>query len=437
MIPQLEVVAARAARLAPPPHAVASLAADLRRELGADRVSTVESARRAASNDYAHLSPVLSAVLPAKAADVVVYPRSAEELRAAVALAYEHAVPIVPRGKGTGNYGQAVPLAAGLVIDLSGMDSVLEMGEGWIRAEAGTSFVALEAAAKRVGQEVAMLPTTVGSTIGGFLAGGAGGMGSIEHGWLWEGFALTLDVVTPMGPLTLHGAQCVPYLHAYGVNGIIAVATVRLAPLRSRTAVMASYESFEAAVHTGQRLLERRPAPRLVSIDDPGLAALYPLPTEGRYSLRAAVDDSAVDDFRAAVEADGGRVDSVDPDGIGYLSTLAFNHVTLRARKVRPDLCHLQVGGDVLVRDPDAVRSVLPGSLLHLDGFRHGFGGLLLSSFQDTRTLYDGIDQLREMGVFVVDPHTWMLGGQALPAIRETAVTNDPKGLLNPGKLPA
>ncbi len=437
MIPELDLVAARAALLAPPPHAAAALAADLRGALGSDRVSTVESARRAASADYAHMSPVLSAVLPSRAADVVVYPHSADELRSAVALAYEHSVPIVPRGKGTGNYGQAIPLAAGMVVDLSGMDSVLEMGEGWIRAEAGTSFVALEAAAKRVGQEVAMLPTTVGSTIGGFLAGGAGGMGSIEHGWLWEGFAVTLDVVTPTGSLTLHGAQCVPYLHAYGVNGIIAVATVRLAPLRDRVAVMASYESFEAAVHTGQWLLSGKPAPRLVSLDDPGLAALYPLAPVDRYSLRTTVDAASVDAVRERVEADGGRVESVDPDGIGYLSTLAFNHVTLRARKARPDLCHLQVGGDILVKDPDAVRSVLPGSLLHLDGLRHGFGGLLLSSFRDTRTLYEGIARLREMGVFVVDPHTWLLGGPALPAIRETAAANDPKGLLNPGKLPA
>ena len=55
-----------------------------------------------------------------------------------------------------------------------------------------------------------------------FLAGGAGGMGSIEHGFLWDGFVLSLDIVTcPPGDSlsTVHGRRCLPYLHAYGVTG--------------------------------------------------------------------------------------------------------------------------------------------------------------------------------------------------------------------------
>jgi FAD/FMN-containing dehydrogenase len=414
-----------------------TLAARLRDRLGSDRVSVEVAARRAASADYAFLSPVLAGALPTSFADVVAYPRSMDELTAAVELAVCLDVPIVPRGKGTGNYGQAVPLAAGLVIDMSGMDSVLSLGDGWIRAEAGATFVALEAAARRAGQELAMVPTTIGSTIGGFLAGGAGGIGSIEHGWLWDGFVAELAVVTPAGMVSVRGQQCLPYLHAYGVTGIIAAVTVKLAPWRERVGVVVSYDTFDAAVAAGKSLLALESAPRMVSIDDPSLVALYAaqewLP-HGRYSLRALVDHG----FEASsLASGGGRVELVSQEATGHLCTLAFNHVTLRAKKVRPELCHLQVGGAALVGSADAVRSALPGGLLHLDGLsRQGFGGLLLSEFRDTATLYEGIARLRALGVTVVDPHTWLLGGPALPDIRATAQANDPKGLLNPGKLP-
>jgi FAD/FMN-containing dehydrogenase len=280
-----------------------------------------------------------------------------------------------------------------------------------------------------------MLPTTVGSTIGGFLAGGAGGVGSIEHGFLWDGFVLSLDIVTPQGVLRVREAECLPYLHAYGVTGIISSATVGLAPARERVGVMASFESFAAAARAGLALLAEQAAPRMVSIDDPELVALYPADPAmppGCYSLRAVVDKG----FDTGALAQG-RVEKVAEEVIPYLSTLAFNHVTLRAKKVREDLCHLQVGGEVLVSGADAVRAVLPESMLHLDGLsRNGFGGLLLSSYRDVSTLYDGIARLRDLGVFVVDPHTWLLGGPALETLRATAQANDPKGLLNPGKLP-
>lgn len=453
--PELAAIAASADRRAPGPAALAAFLGDLTGALHPDRVSTLEAVRLAASRDGAYLSPLLSAVLPDRTADVVARPADTGELLTAVRIAYAHGVPIVARGRGTGNYGQAVPLAGGLVVDLTGMDRVLEVGDGWIRAEAGATFVALEAAARQHGQEIAMLPTTVGSTLGGFLGGGAGGLGSIEHGWLWDGFVLAVDVVTgPPGdaPRQVHGRGCLPYLHAYGVTGIIATATVRLAPARRRTAVLASFPAgdWAGATRAGQQLLRLDLPPRLVSLDDAALIETYPadpaLPS-GRISLRAVVDVATVPEVTAAVSVHGGRVESVAADAVGYVSTLAFNHVTLRARKARPDLCHLQVGGEPLVADPDAVRACLPGAMLHLDGLRthldpvdprrgRGFGGLLLSEFRGAATLYDGVDRLRELGVHVIDPHTWELGGPALPGIRAAATANDPLGLLNPGKLP-
>ena len=450
--PALLEAAASAALRAASPEQVAALNRDLVEALGPGGVSTVEAARRAASTDFAHMSPILTAALPDRPADLVAYPTTAEEVVTAVRLAHLHRVPVTPRGRGTGNYGQAVPLAGGLVLDLTRCARVLQAGDGWLRADAGTSFVELEAAARAVGQELAMFPTTVGSSLGGFLAGGAGGVGSVANGWLWDGYVVSLEVVTcpPARLLTVHGGQCRPYLHAYGVTGIIAAATVRLVAARDWVAVLASFPDYEAATEAGLAVLRHEPAPRLISIDDPALVATYPpdpaMPPD-RVSLRAVIDSTDSTSTRKAVEAVGGRVEDVRPDGAGYLTTFAFNHVTLRALRARPELCHLQVSGEALLTRPDEVRAALPGAMLHLDGLRayldpadpaagRGFGGLLLSEFRDAETLYRGIDRLTALGVHVVDPHTWLLGGPALPAIAEAAARNDPDGLLNPGKLP-
>ena len=451
--PPLNEAARHAADRAASPASVDALAAGVVEALGSANVSTVEAARRAASTDFAHLSPLLPEVLPAQPADIVALPRTVDEIVTAVRLAYQHRVPITPRGQGTGNYGQAVPLARGLVIDLTRCDRVLEVGDGWIRAEAGATFVVLEAAARRHGQEIAMLPTTVGSTIGGFLAGGAGGVGSIEHGWLWDGFALALDVVTcppDGGPRTVLAADCLPYLHAYGVTGIIVTATLRLAPARDRVAVLASFPAWAEAAGCGLELLHLEPPPRLVSVDEPDLVATYPadeaMPA-GRHSLRAIVDTNTLGLVRDIVSKHSGRVEAVRPKGMAYVTSLGFNHVTLRARKARANLCHLQVSGEALVTRADEVRAALPGAMLHLDGLRtyvdpvdpvrgRQFGGLLLSPFRDAATLYAGIGRLQQLGVHVLDPHTWLLGGPGLPTIQATAAANDPVGLLNPGKLP-
>lgn len=451
--PPLRRAVASAARRAPDLAAVTALAADLASVLGPEHVSTVEAVRRAASTDFAHLSPLLPSVLPARIADIVVFPRSVDEITAALRLAHRYGVPVTPRGLGTGSYGQAVPLAAGLVVDLTRCRRVLDVGEGRVRAEAGARFVDLQAAARRHGQEVAMMPTTVGSTIGGFLAGGAGGVGSVEHGWLWDGFVLALDVVTcPPGqaPRSVRGASCLPYLHAYGVTGVIATATVRLGPARDWVAMLASFpgDGWAGAVEAGRALLRADPPPRLVSLDEAELVATYPadpaMPA-GRHSLRAVV--STMDNVGTLVSAHSGRVEAVRPTGAGYLTSLAFNHVTLRARRARPELCHLQVSGDALVTHTDDVKAAMPGAVLHLDGMRtifdpgeptrgRGFGGLLLAPFRDAVTLYAGITRLEQLGVHVVDPHTWLLSGPSLHRIRAAAATNDPDALLNPGKLP-
>jgi FAD/FMN-containing dehydrogenase len=430
-----------------PPDAatVRALADDLEKRLGSDAVSVDEAVRRAASTDWAFMSPILSARLPAGLADIVVTPRDIDGIRQAVALARRHRVPITARGKGTGNYGQAIPLCNGLVIDLERCEAVLEVGDGWMRTQPGAKFVVLEQLARRHGQELIQVPSTVGSTVAGYVAGGSGGAGSIETGWNWEGFVRALDVVPctdDAQPVHLEGDDTRPLVHAYGTTGVIGEVTVALVPARTWTALFASFAHTADAIAAGLTIMAMERKPRLVSVDEPAVVAEFapdPAIPAGRASLRAIVEEAVVGDVERVVADAAGTVEAVRPKAPGYLTSLSFNHVTHRVLKARPGFCHLQVAGEGLTERTDELKDVFPETLVHLDGFkvqgRPGFVGILMCPFEGRERLDQGIRDLGDLGVRVNDPHHWTLD-RNLPVYWEAAERFDPDGLLNPGKLP-
>jgi FAD/FMN-containing dehydrogenase len=117
-----------------PPTALAALEAELVALLGARNVTSDLRARERASVDGARMSPIITELLPLGVADLVAWPTTAEDVGRVVAAAVRHGVPVTPRGKGTGNYGQAIPMSGGLVLDLSRARAVVEVGDGFITA---------------------------------------------------------------------------------------------------------------------------------------------------------------------------------------------------------------------------------------------------------------------------------------------------------------
>ncbi|HEY6497310.1 MAG TPA: FAD-binding oxidoreductase [Trebonia sp.] len=430
-----------------PSTTIESLAADLAAELGPDAVLTDEAARLLASTDWAHMSPVLEPILPGGVADVVIRPGNAEGIAAAVGAAHRHRVPVTVRGQGTGNYGQAIPLYGGLVIDTSRANRVISVGDGEITAEAGASFVMMEKAARATGQELSILPSTVGSTIGGFIAGGSGGTGSIANGAIWDGYLRSLLVVPctdDATPVEVPFPENTAMAHAFGVSGVIAEATVELRPASTWTGLFASFPDLSSAVAAGEALFDLEPTPRLLSLDEAGIVATYrprdaAMPAD-RASVRGIVTVESVPAATAIVERHGGRVDAVRPKGPALIASMSYNHTTYRVRKLRPELTHLQCGGPGLTRRRAEVGSVVPESLLHLEGFRMARGrdwaGMLFLRYDGPDALYRQMAELAEVEVYVDDPHTWVLHHLRLDGVREAARKFDPDGLLNPGKLP-
>jgi FAD/FMN-containing dehydrogenase len=427
---------------------IESLTAELAGLLGRGAVLLDDSTRLSASTDWAHMSPVLQPLLPGGVADVVARPRDAAGIAASVGAAHRHGVPVTVRGQGTGNYGQGIPLHGGLVVDTSRARRIVTVDDGQITAEAGASFVMLEKAARATGQELAILPSTVGSTIGGFIAGGSGGTGSIANGAIWDGYLRSLLVVPCTDDAT---PVAVPYpdttamAHAFGVSGVIAQATVELRPARSWTGLFASFPDLARAVAAGEELFELSPTPRLLSLDEAGIVATYrpadaALPA-GRVSVRGIVTADSVPAATAVVEGHGGRVDAVRPNGPALIASMSYNHTTHRVRKLRPELTHLQCMGPGLTRRRDEVAAMVPESLIHLEGFLTPGGrdwvSMLFLRYDGADALYDQMARLADVGVYVDDPHTWVLHHGRVDLIRQAAARFDPEGLLNPGKLPA
>ncbi|MGP4110333.1 FAD-binding oxidoreductase [Streptomyces sp. 4N509B] len=424
--------------------------------LGAGAVVRDDAALTRASRDWAHMSPILTeraARLPAGRAEVVLRPASHERIADVVALAHRHRIPLTPRGKGTGNYGQAIPLAGGAVLDLGRCARILDAGDGWIRAEAGARLSELEAHALTLGQELWMYPSTFGTSIGGFVSGGSGGTGSLVHGTTADGFVRELTVVpctAEATPFTVRGADALPYIHAYGTTGIIATATVSLQAARAWTGFFAAFPAdavddtrgaagWRAATAALTGLVALDPAPRLVSLDEPALVETFapdPALDPTSISVRAIVEEAALPEARAVVERHGGRVLATRPapQGPGLVSSLSFNHPTYHLMKAREGYFHLEIGGEVLLGDPAAVKAVYPDTVLHLEGMRSGPVGMLMARYEDEATVYDGIESLEALGVRVHDVHNWYVD-RRVDLVRATARTTDPLGLLNPGKL--
>ena len=424
------------------PARIDALVAELKTLIG-DAVSVDEDDLDRASTDGSHLSPVIAAQLPLGRAQIVVTPASVEEIPVVVRAAVRHGVPITPRGKGTANYGQTLPMAGGVVLDLSRLRKVVEVGDGFLTAEAGAPMIAVEQAANRAGQQVLMYPSTAQSSIGGFVSGGSGGTGSIKHGMLHTGFVTALDVVHATEDAELihvEGVDTEKYLHKYGTVAIIARVTVRLEPLQDWRALFASFDDYKDLLGVIRQIGRLEPAPRLVSGDGPTLAGALPadpaiLP--GTASLRAILDEAAVAEATALIEAAGGAVVEVRSGAQACLklSMTSYNHPIEWLQKAYPNTYfHVEVIGDGLVERIDELEAVYPGGMLHIEAQKGRPIGMLAGRYSSPEEVYAGFGAIEALGIGYHNPHQWFVDYEP-EATRELAAQTDPTGILNPGKL--
>jgi FAD/FMN-containing dehydrogenase len=414
------------------------------------------------SHDFYWYSPVLKPLLANKNGDVVVQPVNAEEVLAVLLFARHRGVPVTTRGAGTGNYGQCVPLAGGIVLDLSLMDKLEDItADGVAVCQPGLRLGALETEARKQGWELRMYPSTlVKASVGGFLGGGSGGVGSVAHGGLRDFDTVRAFEVATMEEeprVVLHEGPAVhEILHAWGTNGVMTRIWFALTPAVEWTQITLTFDSYDQAfsftesIAVGPEWTKRLatvfewPIPSFFTpvkqvVREGKALALIMIATDQLAALQAAAAKSGAE-VTFAGTYDGPRTQPL-------LSDYTWNHTTLWAMKADPAYTYLQCafsptecrGQFRLLRDRygDEI-------LFHIEFMKNGQGVVIPGAipvvrFVSEERLNDMIAYCREIGVFVANPHVNYLedaGRFRADNIQLRAKEKyDPLGLLNPGKM--
>lgn len=415
------------------------------------------------SRDHYWYSPILKAQLDAVTADIVVSPRTQEDVVTVLRAAYKHQVPITPRGAGTGNYGQAMPLAGGAILNLMGLDRIVSIAPDRVRAEAGIILEKLdEQTIEAVGGEMRFHPSTYRmASLGGFIAGGSGGVGSIRWGGLRAfGNLLGLKVITcEAEPRTLEltGPDMLKVAHAYGTNGIIVEAEIPLTAHYDWVDVMVGFDSIieacafseQAARQDGLLLKEISPVAAPLAYDWFNRHRPYIKSREQSVVLLMAAPAAvpALMDFIAYHRGDLLlRTDTLSPEEKAKLPPiyeLAWNHTTLRGLKLDPSITYLQTQYPDLEHVKWIIEQLGDEMPMHLEMIRFDgrivFAGLPIVRYTSEARLNEIIALHEDNGCLVFNPHRYTLeeGGmkktdRAQLAFKKEA---DPLGILNPGKM--
>jgi FAD/FMN-containing dehydrogenase len=226
-----------------------------------DGIEVIRDAGQVAklSKDYYSYSPILQALLSDKVGDLVVRPASEAEVLKIAAVCVKHQIPVTVRGAGTGNYGQCIPLQGGLILDMTKMQAVKWIKPGIACVEPGARLAAIDKQTRETGWEIRMAPSTYRTaTIGGFIGGGSGGIGSITYGQLRDrGNLLAVRVVTMEAEprvIELRGDEVQKVNHAYGTNGIITELEIPLGVAHPWAELIVTFPDFMTAARFGQEL---------------------------------------------------------------------------------------------------------------------------------------------------------------------------------------
>jgi FAD/FMN-containing dehydrogenase len=439
------------------------LAADLSEMIGdGARVLTEPAVLDRLSHDFYWYSPVLRPLLVDKNGDVAVQPKSVEEVLAVMRFARERDVPVTVRGAGTGNYGQCVPLEGGIVLDLSLMDKLEEITvDGVAVCQPGLRLGTLETEARKKGWELRMYPSTlVKASVGGFLGGGSGGIGSVAHGGLRDfDNVRAFELVTMEDPPRVvkhEGAAVHEILHAWGTNGVLTRIWLALAPAVEWTQVTAVFDTYEHAFRFTQAMaVDAGWIKRLATVFE------WPIPSffvpikdvtrEGKTLVLVMIATAQADAFCAAARAAGGEVTFTGtfegPRTRPLLSDYTWNHTTLWAMKADPAYTYLQCGFSPTECEEQfrKLRERYGREILfHIEFMKNGEGIVIPGAipvvrFTTEERLNDMIAYCRSIGVFVANPHVNYLedGGRFRPDNIQLIAKQkyDPRGLLNPGKM--
>ncbi len=410
------------------------------------------------SRDFYNYSPILQKKLDGCLADIVVRPKNIESLITVSKLCWNLSIPLTIRGGGTGNYGQAVPLTKGIVLQMNYFNKVEKYypDSGFVKVQSGCLMGDLNRELGKHGRELRLFPSTwKTASIGGFIAGGSGGIGSIKWGFLRDpGNLIGLEAINvDLNPklMKLNAEESEPLNHAYGTNGIITSLIISTDVKQDWYSIVIDCDDFQNAIN------------------------IIKLCTSAAIELKlgAILEDEIVDNMpswfkrkkichKLLIQSNLGGVKTIEmickrnklnvenlgkEDTLDHgISDLVWNHTTLQMRAKDKNWTYLQMLLPLneefkLIKE---LRDKYGKELLwHLEAVSQQgiprLAALPLLKWKDEKQLNKIIEDCSNLGAIIFNPHVLTVEGGGLgvtDADQVKAKQNyDPKGLLNPGKL--
>ena len=414
------------------------------------------------SRDFFWFSPVLKHQLEGKIGDLLIEPRDEADVIRVAAAAARYRMPVTIRGGGTGNYGQCVPVQGGVILDMTALDAIAWQKGALLRVGAGRKMSEIDAETRKHGFELRMHPSTKRTaSIGGFAAGGSAGAGSVTYGGLRElGNIMGARVIsleeTPR-VFELKGDAALKICHGWGTTGIITALEMPLAPAFDWVDLVVSFGDFMSAVRFGHELaladgiVKKLVTPVAWPIPKyfPGMGAYFP---DGRAAVIVMVAEHSVAPCLSLAAAHKGEITCRRPTdestGAHPLYELTWNHTTMHALKIDKDITYLQAmypAADFLEKVAEISALFSADELLqHFEFMRHAgrqtAAGIHMIKFTTEARLNEIMDIHRRRGIFIADPHIWMLEDSAGYKSADTDLMSfkrevDPLGICNPGKM--
>jgi glycolate oxidase len=293
----------------------------LRRIVGAEHVLDSDLDRFGYSYDSSFLP-----LVPAQKPDLVVRPRSVQEVSEVMALAHRHGLPVTPRGAASGRTGGCVPVAGGIALALDRMTDILEVDEAnmMVTVEPGVRTMDLHDACAARGL---FYPPDPGSwkycTIGGNVAENAGGMRAVKYG-VTSDYVMGLQVVLADGAILETGGKAIKNVTGYdltslftgseGTLGVITRILLRLIPLpKARGVARIMFASMEDGCALVQRMLQQDIVPSVAEIMDE--VSLQAVARQSRMELPAGAQACVLIEVdgedAASLEAQCRRIETV------------------------------------------------------------------------------------------------------------------------------
>ena len=263
--------------------------------------------------------------------EVVVKPRTSEEISAILKLCNEALLPVTPRGAGTGLSGGALPHLGGVLLSTERLNQILEIDERnlQVTTEPGVITEVLQNAVKAKKLFYPPDPSSRGSCfIGGNIAENSGGPKAVKYGVVKD-YVLNLEVVLPTGEIIWTGSNVLKNVTGYnltqllvgseGTLGIVTKIVLKLIPLPTHDLLMlVPFKQLEQAGEAVSAIFRAGFTP----------SALELIEIDALKIVSRLVDDAAVpitDDTAAhlIIEVDGTNPDVLmqEMEAIGELLT--------------------------------------------------------------------------------------------------------------------